>query len=290
MATPSEPGVVLITMNRQRELDRTLTALEALPTRHRTVVVDNASTDETPRVVAGHPSVESIRLTTNLGAAARNIGVDAVGTEFVAFLDDDTWPEPDAWGRAVAFLERHPSVAIVTGRMVVGDDDRPDPTCEDMARSPLGRLANGFFVAGFLAGASVVRADAFRAVGGFHDAFGVGGEEQLAAWDLLDRGWSIVYLPDVVIHHHPSPQRDPRQRQLRERRNRVWTAWLRRPGVDVVAQTRRELHEARETRTTARLCAAILRGAPWLVRSRRCMRTSTRELLRRVESASLAAE
>jgi len=271
-----EPGVVIITMNRAAELATTLGVLSrqaAVPPP--TVVVDNASTDDTGHVIRTCRWVHGIRVPRNLGGAARNVGVRALDTEFVAFLDDDTWPDPGALTRAVQFLRRHPDVGVVAAHVLVGADQHVDPICEVMARGNLGRVDGGYRITGFLAGASIVRTRALLDVGGFHPEFGVGGEEELVAWDLLDAGWSLVYLPDVVAHHHPSPQRDPRQRRLRESRNRLWSAWMRRSPRDALRRTIVELGRARRARLLASLTRATLRGAPMVVTGRRRLALAT---------------
>jgi GT2 family glycosyltransferase len=281
--THREPGVVIITMNRGDELATTLGVLGRLGDRPpTTVVVDNGSTDGTPAVLRRHGWVRAITLDHNLGGAARNLGVHALEHEFVAFVDDDTWPEPGAFERAVAFLRRHPDVAVVAAHVLVGADARVDPVCDVMALGALGELGGGHRVVGFLAGASVVRRAALLEVGGFHPAFGVGGEEELVAWDLLDRGWVLAHLPDVVVHHHPSPRRDPTARRIREARNRVWSAWMRRSARDAIRRTRAELRSARRARTTVALARAVLRGVPMIVRERRRLSPATEAMLRAV--------
>jgi N-acetylglucosaminyl-diphospho-decaprenol L-rhamnosyltransferase len=279
----AEPGIVIITMNRANELARTLDVLVGHGRVATTVVVDNGSTDGTSDILRRHDWVHRIPLGLNLGGAARNLGVRALDTEFVAFLDDDTWPEPDALRRAVSFLRRHPDVAIVAAHVLVEPGGRVDPICSEMARGALGRRDGGFQVAGFLAGASIVRSEALVAVGGFHRAFGVGGEEELVAWDLLDAGWSLVYVPDVVVHHHPSKARDPVQRAVREARNRVWSAWMRRSAKDAARHTLVELRTARRTGTVLALTRAIGRGIPMVVAERRRLRPSTEHVLRALQ-------
>jgi GT2 family glycosyltransferase len=282
--TAVEPGVVIITMNRAAELARTLGVLVGQrSTPHSTVVVDNGSSDDTGGVLRRHAWVEAITLTDNLGGAARNLGVRELGTEFVAFLDDDTWPEPGALEHAVTFLRRHPDVAVVAAHVLIEPDGRVDPVCVEMARGSLGRCDGGYRTGGFLAGTSVVRADALLAVGGFHAAFGVGGEEELVTWDLLDAGWSLVYVPEVVVHHAPSTTRDPVRRGIREARNRVWAAWMRRSVGDATHRTFLELRAAARTGTRFALTRAVARGIPMMVRERRRLTNATERMLRTLE-------
>jgi GT2 family glycosyltransferase len=83
-------------------------------------------------------------------------------------------------------------------------------------------------VLGFIACGAVVRREAFLDVGGFDPSFGVGAEERLLAADLAARGWSLVYCPELVAHHHPSMTRDRLARRVAQVRNDLWFSWLRR--------------------------------------------------------------
>ncbi|HZB43035.1 MAG TPA: glycosyltransferase [Ilumatobacter sp.] len=225
-------GVVVVTMNRCDELSRTLSKIEQLAEVSKVVVVDNGSSDGTAVMVrTEHPNVDLISLPRNIGAAARNIGVRHLATPFVAFLDDDTWPEPGALSVASRVLSSHPQVAIVTGHILIGTDGADDPTCVLMSKSPIATPASlpGRAVIGFVAGASVVRKDPFIGAGGFARRAGIGGEEELLAYDLLDDGWMILYVPEMVIRHYPSPCRDHRARARVVARNRMRVAWMRRP-------------------------------------------------------------
>jgi GT2 family glycosyltransferase len=199
----------------------------------------------------------------------------------VAFVDDDTWPAPGALSRAVTLLEDHPEVAVVTARIVIGDERREDPTCQAMANSPIAQTPDfqGHPVVGFIAGASVVRTSAFLAAGGFEHGSGVGGEEELLAYDLLDAGWTLLYAPDVVVHHHPSQIRDHRTRQRAESRNRIRVALTRRSWRDAVAIAWRELRDCDSNRrriTTVADCARLLPSLRW----RRRLTPATEQLLR----------
>jgi hypothetical protein len=102
------------------------------------------------------------------------------------------------------------------------------------------------------------------------------------AWDLLDRGWSLVYLPDVVVHHHPSAVRDPGQRAIREARNRVWSSWMRRSVRAATRQTVGEVRTARRTGGLRALASDVARGVPMVLAERRRLTRATEALLRRV--------
>ncbi|MBO0744034.1 MAG: glycosyltransferase, partial [Candidatus Dormibacteraeota bacterium] len=194
-------GVVVITRNRKQRLLETLSQLRRLPGHPPVVLVDNGSSDGTCRAVyEQHPWVRVLALGTNQGGAARNRGVRYLDTDLVAFCDDDSWWEPAALPIAERLLEAHPRLGLIAGRVLVEPEGRLDPLCDEMAISALPPLAGlpGPRVLGFLACAAVVRRQAFLEAGGFHPQLGVGGEEELLAFDLRARGWELVYADRVV--------------------------------------------------------------------------------------------
>ena len=180
-------GVVVLTHNRPDALARTLDRLVALPEHPPVVVVDNASTpDPTPFLNDRFPGIRTLRLAANTGTAGRNAGLAALTTPYVAFCDDDAWWAPGMLARAADLLDAHPRLALVTGTVLVGPEDRVDPTCLEMAASPLPLPPGlpGRPVLGFLCSATMIRRDAFLRVGGFEPRLFLGGEEHLLAIDL----------------------------------------------------------------------------------------------------------
>ncbi|HZF74385.1 MAG TPA: glycosyltransferase family 2 protein [Acetobacteraceae bacterium] len=98
------------------------------------VVVDDASTDRTPVLLAGYAARDHrVRVLTaprNLGVVgARNHGFAACRGENVALLDHDDLSRPGRLGAQVAHLDAHPEVVLLgTGVMVDTDGRlRPDP-------------------------------------------------------------------------------------------------------------------------------------------------------------------
>jgi GT2 family glycosyltransferase len=270
--TDERVGVVVITRDRREELLRTLGRLARLPERPEVVVVDNGSADGTAAAVAAlFPSVRLVRLDRNEGAAARNRGVALLARPYVAFADDDTWFSPGSLATAADVLDRHPEVAVVTGHIVVEPDGREDPICVELRESPLPRPEGspGPALLSFLAGASVLRRSAFLGAGGFDRRFLIGGEEQLLATDLASAGWSMVHVPDVVVHHWPSTARDAHERRRLGIRNTLWFWWLRRPAGRALARTVQLLRRAPRDRVTLAALGDAAAGAPWVLRARR---------------------
>ena len=133
----SGPRVTTVVITRDRLPDLACSLPQHQPP---VVLVDNGSTDDTVRWVTDNlPWIEVIALGDNLGASARNIGVEAARTPYVAFADDDSWWHPGALDLAADVFDGHPRLAVLAARILVGPEERLDPIDEVMAASPLGR-------------------------------------------------------------------------------------------------------------------------------------------------------
>jgi hypothetical protein len=320
-------SVVVITHNRRDELLRTLDRLVQLPERPPVFVTDNASSDGTADAVARHhPGVRLLRSERNLGAVGRNLAIRHVETPYVAFCDDDSWWAPGSLGRAADLLDRCRGLAVVGARIVVEPDGQEDPVVRELRESPLDGpdWLPGPALGSFLAAASVLRTEAFRAVGGFSPRLWLGGEEELLATDLMAAGWWLAYAGDgrngaggggeeeggeggenrenreeregregreafdggqLTVHHAPSVLRDPTKRRVDGLRNTLWFCWLRRP---LPAAARRTWHLARTVPRdlpSLRAFARAAAGLPWVARERRVVPADVERRLRLLETA-----
>ncbi|MGP3969925.1 glycosyltransferase family 2 protein [Streptomyces sp. 6N223] len=285
-------SVVIITHNRREELLRTLGRLAALPERPPVIVTDNASTDGTPEAVArGHPEVRVLRPGTNLGAIGRNLAVRHVTTPYTAFCDDDTWWEPGSLSRAADLLDDQPAVATVTARIVVEPGGTEDPIVAELRASPLPRPAGlpGPALGSFLAGATVLRTDAFRGAGGFSPRLWLGGEEELLAADLMAAGWWLVFDDRLTVHHAPSAARDPTRRRADGIRNTLWTTWLRRPAGAAARRTASLLASVPRDAASARAVLRATAALPRILRERRVVPPEVEQRLRLLDATQRAS-
>jgi hypothetical protein len=112
-------------------------------------------------------------------SAARNLGVEAARTPFVAFLDDDDAALPGRLERQRAALERAWWAPLAFGRVrVVDGDSRPRDDWNRLLNRRFDRLGRTVSYEDVLAvqapiytSATMVRRDAFLAVGGFDPVF-----------------------------------------------------------------------------------------------------------------------
>jgi GT2 family glycosyltransferase len=159
-------------------------------------------------------------------------------------------------------MREHPRLALLAGRVLVGEDGRPDPGEAAMAQSPLGTAPDlpGPSLLGFLACGAVVRRDAFLEAGGFDDVVFFMGEEERLALDLAARGWGLAYVDQVVAHHHPSPARDPQAREALGERNRLLTMLMRRPWPVVLGEAAGAVRSAAGRRAVAQCLPRLPRA------------------------------
>ncbi|MFN0152063.1 MAG: glycosyltransferase family 2 protein [bacterium] len=208
-------SIVMPTRNKVRLLERTLASLaaqDADPSSFEAVVVDDASTDDTPRFLGSRQwpfALRVVRQEENRGrAAARNRGIAAATGDLVVFLDDDM----EAAGR---FLTAHRALHARGGRRVAGIGNvvnHPEITVAPIDRYMSTRGAQKIRSRGPLPwkyfstnNASVARAD-LTAIGGFDENFVHYGFEDLElAWRLeKERGVAFEFVEEArSLHIHP---------------------------------------------------------------------------------------
>jgi len=79
----------------------------------------------------------------------------------------------------------------------------------------------------------------------------------------------LYYLPEAVVRHAPSVQRDPTRRRWLGIHNTLWFTWLRRP-LPAAAQCTAELaRTVPRDAASAAAFAVALAGLPWVLPDRR---------------------
>ncbi len=221
-------SVVVASRDRPEQVVACVAALLAMNyPRLEIIVVDNApSTDATKRLVAerfaGRPEVRYLREDRPGTSRARNRGLRAVTTTFVAFTDDDVLVDPGWAAAMVRPMAEDERVGCVTGLVVAAELE----TSAQLWIEEYGGFAKGFrpvvhelaasqaesplfpYAAGALGtGASMAfRTQVLRSLGGFDPALGGGtptrGGEDLAAYvEVVLAGWRLAYAPGAVARH-----------------------------------------------------------------------------------------
>jgi glycosyltransferase involved in cell wall biosynthesis len=126
-------SIIIPTNNRPHLLARTVESAQSAGEDVEVIVVDDASSDETAEVCRTLEGIRYIRLERNQGVAgARNVGILASSTPYIAFLDDDDLRLPGSLDIQVAALAAAPEAGFVCGAMLLADQNR-NPTGEIVA-------------------------------------------------------------------------------------------------------------------------------------------------------------
>ncbi len=221
-------SVVVITANRAEMLQRCLAGLyaqsPAVP--HELIVVDQASADGTPAMLAreqqARPELRVDTLPNPSANAKRNRGAALARYDLIAFLDDDAVPDP-GWMSALAAAFQNPACAIVTGSvypLTPGHAQTLRTAAAPRIWTPCFRNKVTVWRCGVSANMAVRRAT-FEQLGGFDPAIGMGaplggcGDEVDFFFRALNAGMSIYYTPAIRVLHHQSDQPEDLYRRAR---------------------------------------------------------------------------
>lgn len=208
--TAGDVTVVIPVQDRYAELARCLAGLRDAargygPGAYRVIVVDDRSADAGAiAAIAASYGATVIRRAVNGGpGAARNTGLAAAGTDFVAFLDSDCVPRA-GWPDDLLPHFADPAVAAVAPRIVPHQTGAGWLARYEGASSTLDMGTRPSIVrpgtrVPYVPGAAlVVRREA--AGSGFAPGLTVG-EDVDFVWRLAAAGWTVRYEPSSVMGH-----------------------------------------------------------------------------------------
>ncbi|QDU38819.1 Putative glycosyltransferase EpsH [Maioricimonas rarisocia] len=168
------------------------------------VLVDDASTDETPAVLARfrdeHPRVPItiVRNEENLGVCgARNAGIDAARGDLVFFTDSDCTVEPDWLERMVAAFDDD-ALSAVAGTVV----DPPPRNWAEMAKFGGSRIGRHRWQGRRLIGGNMGFRRWIVTEHRFDPEIRYGCDEDDLARRLAAAGHRFGFAPEAVVHHH----------------------------------------------------------------------------------------
>jgi len=178
------------------------------------IVVDDESADATPEVAASFGDrITYVRQTNRREGAARNAGVERATGTYFAFLDSDDYWLP---GKLAADLDRFeqpdsPALVYSRGRNV----DLFDKLIgERRLNTPQGDVFWSLAREAFIPMSTVaVRADAFRASGGFVEDRDLSGTADWELWLRLAARWPVGFVDHVgtcIRVHKRNMSADPR--------------------------------------------------------------------------------
>jgi GT2 family glycosyltransferase len=221
-------SVIVPTRDRPERIQACLRSLMALHyPKYEIIVVDNApstsvTADFIQQTYHDEPRVHYVREDHPGASSARNCGMMAAMGEILAFADDDAVIDPYWLIELVRAFRTADDVACVTGLVLPLELDTPAQFwleewggfCKgftrrvfDMAENHPKTPLHPYTAGRFGTGASMAFKAAFlRRVGGFDLALGPaspaqGGEDLAAFFQVVTRGYKLVYEPAAVAYH-----------------------------------------------------------------------------------------
>lgn len=221
MNSRTDISVVVCTYNRAALLERALQSLviQQCPPglEYEIVIVDDGSTDQTAEIVrevkrCTDRRVVYIRENGRGISAARNTGVHAARSEWIAFTDDDQIAEP-AWLWNLWFAQAKASAQCVGGARTLELPSHILLSLPRQTRLILGEIP----CAGELhactrdsllcTGNLLLKKNLIQKVGGFDESLTQGGEDTDLLMRLRNFGVTCWFTPHAVVRHIIPPYR-----------------------------------------------------------------------------------
>ncbi|WP_206757250.1 glycosyltransferase [Sphingomonas sp. CFBP 13720] len=230
MASEHKHVTVLVPVwNNPDQLERCVEALKAQDypaDLYEIVVIDNGSTDDTA-ARAERCGVRVLVQTKPGSYAARNLGIAATSSDYLAFTDSDCIPDRRWLSTAMARAEAEPNLGVVAGRIKLfseagGDAGGWAESYEAVVAFPQHQASSGTCAtANWLSPrAAIVEA------GGFDETVKSGGDHHMGM-RVRDSGRTMIYEPEMIVLH---PTRATFSALLEKRRRLTGGHWDRTHG------------------------------------------------------------
>jgi GT2 family glycosyltransferase len=230
-------SVIIPTWNGAALLPACLDAVRAQTyPRLETIVVDNASTDETAALLCQrYPEVRVLVLPENRGlTGAVNAGIRAAAGEIIALLNNDAEAEP-AWVASLAgALLEHPQAGSAASKMLLydrrdvlnsaGDTYGLDglPANRGVWEKDVGQYDAGGEVFGGCGGAVAYRKQMLDEIGLFDEELFMYCEDVDMAWRAQVAGYRCIFVPQARVYHRLSATGGGKIASYYTGRNTLW--------------------------------------------------------------------
>jgi GT2 family glycosyltransferase len=240
-------SIIVLNWNGERYLGRCLEAIASQTFRDfEVLVLDNASTDGSVDCVPIRwPTFRLVKFDQNLGfAVGNNQGAQIARGRWVAFLNNDAFPEPEWLAHLLQAAQAQPEFSFFASRLVYAKDTKLAQDTGDI-----------YHVSGFAwprdnncpvqnahlqsdevfspcAAAALYDREAFLEAGGFDEQFVSHYEDVDIGFRLRLLGYRCRYIPEAVVAHVGSASfgRESDRTVYQVQRNVVWSYIANMPG------------------------------------------------------------
>ncbi len=209
------PSVDIVVLSWNR-IDETIDAIESALAQQgvtrRVYVLDQGSSPENlarmRTFAAGQADVVLRELGRNVGVAmGRNIATQMGDAPYVVALDNDAiFFDEQVLLRTVRRFEEDRRLGAIAFRILNYFTGHDDDVSWDYPQALKPRSDREFFVTRFVGAGYAVRRSAFDAAGGYDASLFFGGEERDLSYRILNLGYYIKYLPELIVRHRVDPE------------------------------------------------------------------------------------
>lgn len=185
--------------NAERTIGQCIESILAQPLDKEVIVVDNDSSDTTAEIIQQYP-VTYLMEAKRGPAAARNRGLremDREHAKYVVFADSDV-VLPEGWlDRAIEILKRDGKIAGVGGPGKATDKSYASRSVDYLLWYPVSKDTR---VVSLATMDVCYRYEAIEGI--FYAEELIMGEDPEFNFRVIEKGWRLVYSPDLYVHHH----------------------------------------------------------------------------------------
>jgi len=240
-------SIIVLNWNGEHYLQHCLDAIAAQTfDDYEVLVLDNASTDGSAESVPMRwPSFRLVKFDQNLGfAVGNNQGAKIARGRWVAFLNNDAFPEPEWLASLMQAAQTQAEFSFFSSRLVNSDDTNLTQDTGDICHvsgfawprdnncpAQSAHLQSGE-VFSPCAAAALYEREVFLEVGGFDEQFVSHYEDVDIGFRLRLRGYRCLYIPEAVVAHVGSASygRESDRTVYQVQRNVVWSFIANMPG------------------------------------------------------------
>ena len=220
--------VVVVTYNRCVDVIETIQSIQARDASKvidRLIVVNNASEDETEKLLGElhYDNLEVHNLTSNLGCpGGRNFGIKKASQDIIVLVDDDIeFITDDGFSNIESLFAQEKDLGVLQFQ-IINHTEQKVLAHEFPAKGIDPQTEESFLVGHFIGAGHVVRKSFIEKVGYYPSDFFYGREELDLSYRMIQAGFLVRYYPSIKLHHKKAPQgrlapNDVKKHMLRNR-------------------------------------------------------------------------
>ncbi|MCF8406826.1 MAG: glycosyltransferase family 2 protein [Chitinophagaceae bacterium] len=210
-------AIIIITYNRPADMLALAMNIEKLSSKkellEEVIIVNNNSTesyDEVKSFIQGNPSTpfKFIESKENLGVSrGRNFAIEQTTAPILVLIDDDAeFQDLDVLERINTSVNENPNAGILAMKILYFQNKEFQINCFPHKSFEKRKNLHTFDTYYFAGCGNIIVKEAFDKAGSFPTDFFYGMEEYDLSYRVLDAGYTIKYIADIVLLHKESPE------------------------------------------------------------------------------------